>query len=65
MEPHSTPPTPWIVAIPGGAVRALELVIMSENANSFQAKIRQKTAVAAMPVTHWGSTILRKACRRL
>ena len=49
----------------GGAVRAFSLVSISAKAYSFQAKIRQKTAVAAIPVTHWGSTILRNACSRL
>ena len=54
-----------MVGMLGGAVRALSLVSISANAYSFQAKIRQKTAVAAMPVTHCGSTILRNACMRL
>lgn len=49
----------------GGAVRARSLVSMSAKAYSFQAKIMQKTVVAAMPVTDWGRTILVKACQRL
>ena len=42
---------PEMVAMLGGAVRAVSLVNMRAKAYSFQAKIRQKTAVAAMPVT--------------
>ena len=49
----------WMVL--GGAVRASSLVSISAKAYSFQAKIRQKTAVAAMPVIAWGSTILKMA----
>ena len=49
--PHSTPDVPILLANEGGAVRALRVVITNEKANSFHAVIRQKTAVAAMPVT--------------
>ena len=49
----------------GGAVRALSAVSMSANAYSFQAKMKQKTVVAAMPVTACGSTMRRNACRRV
>ena len=49
----------------GGAVMAVRSVRMSAKAYSFQAKIRQKIAVAAMPVAACGSTTLRNACRRV
>ena len=62
---HSIPPVPSMVAMPGGAVRALSLVSIKAKAYSFQAKIRQKTVVAAMPVIAWGRTILKKACIRV
>ena len=49
----------------GGAVWAMPLVSSSAKAYSFQAKIRQKMAVAAMPADAWGSTTLRNAWRRV
>ncbi len=49
----------------GGAVRATSAVSIRAKAYSFQAKIKEKTVVAAMPVIDWGKTILRKACRRV
>ena len=65
MADHSTPAVPITVGMLGGAVRAVSLVSISAKAYSFQAKIRQKTIVAAMPVIAWGSTIRVKACQRL
>ena len=59
------PPRPIIVAMLGGAVRARWLVSIRAKAYSFHAKMRQKTVVAAMPVTACGSTIRKKACRRV
>jgi hypothetical protein len=47
---HSIPPRPNMVAIAGGAVRAFSLVNRRAKAYSFQAKIKAKTVVAAMPV---------------
>ena len=58
-------PVPTIEVMLGGAVRARSLVSIRAKAYSFQAKIRQKTVVAAMPVTACGSTILKNACQRL
>ena len=49
----------------GGAVCARRLVMISAKAYSFQATMKQKTAVAAMPVTASGSTIFQKACIRV
>ena len=40
-------------------------VSSTAKAYSFQAKIRQKIAVAAMPVVACGSTTLQKACSRV
>ena len=49
----------------GGAVCARRLVMISAKAYSFQAVMKQNTAVAAMPVAASGSTILKKACMRV
>ena len=48
----------------GGIVWASPLVSNTAKAYSFQAKIKQKIAVAAIPVVACGSTTLRKACSR-
>ena len=61
---QSSPPSPMMIGMKGGAVWALPLVSSSANAYSFQAKIRQKIAVAAIPALACGSTTLRNACRR-
>ena len=58
---QSLPPVPIIVGINGGAVCAVPEVNKAANAYSFQAKIKQKIAVDAMPVAAWGSTTLVKA----
>ena len=47
-----------MVGMKGGAVCAVPEVSSTANAYSFQAKIRQKIAVEAMPVAAWGSTTL-------
>ena len=62
---QSWPPTPMIVGMKGGAVWALPEVSRTAKAYSFQAKIRQKMAVDAMPVAAWGRTTLRKAWKRV
>ena len=49
----------------GGAVCASPLVSSTANAYSFHAKIRQKIAVATIPVAACGSTTLRNACSRV
>src|SRR5262245_47456553 len=61
---QSWPPSPMIMGMKGGAVCARPDVRSTAKAYSFQAKIRQKIAVAAMPVLAWGSTTLRKAWKR-
>jgi hypothetical protein len=62
--PHSIPPDPSAAGMLTGAVRARSWVNISEKMYSFQAKTRQKTVVAAMPVADWGKTILKNACSR-
>src|SRR5438105_1578724 len=62
---QSWPPSPMIKGMKGGMVWATPLVNSTANAYSFHAKIRQKTAVAAMPVAACGSTVFTKACRRV
>ena len=47
---QSRPPSPMIVGINGGAVCALNWVSRTAKAYSFQEKIMQKIAVAAIPV---------------
>jgi len=55
---QSLPETPMMVGMKGGAVCALPEVKRTAKAYSFQAKIRQKIAVEAMPVAACGSTTL-------
>jgi hypothetical protein len=55
------PPSPMMIGMKGGAVCASPLVSSSAKAYSFQAKIRQKIAVAAMPVVACGSTTFQNA----
>src|SRR3954452_23459995 len=62
---QSWPPSPMMIGMKGGAVCASPLVSSTANAYSFQAKIRQKIAVATMPVAACGSTTLRNACSRV
>ena len=62
---QSWPPSPMMVGMKGGAVCALPEVSRAANAYSFQAKIRQKIAVAAMPVVAYGSTTRQNACNRV
>src|SRR5580692_8477038 len=62
---QSWPPSPMMNGMKGGMVCASPLVSRTANAYSFQAKIRQKIAVAAMPVVACGSTTLKKACMRV
>src|SRR5205085_11913184 len=47
---QSRPPSPMMVGMNGGAVCAVPLVSSSAKAYSFQATIRQKIEVVAMPV---------------
>src|SRR4051794_21457799 len=53
---QSWPPSPMMMGMKGGAVCASPEVSRTAKAYSFQAKIRQKMAVAAMPVVACGST---------
>src|SRR5882672_10141159 len=62
---QSWPPSPMINGMKGGIVCASPLVSRTAKAYSFQAKIKQKIAVAAMPVVACGSTTLKKAWRRV
>src|ERR1700722_2763138 len=59
------PPSPMMKGINGGIVCASELVSKRLNAYSFHEKIKQKIAVAAMPVAACGSTTFRNACSRV
>src|ERR1700722_5941877 len=59
------PPSPMMKGMKGGIVCASELVSKRLNAYSFHEKIRQKIAVAAMPVAACGSTTFRNACSRV
>ena len=61
---QSCPPSPMMKGMKGGIVCASPLVSNTAKAYSFQAKIKQKIAVAAIPVVACGSTTLRKACSR-
>src|SRR5665213_2450702 len=54
---QSVNPEPTCEGIKGGAVWALRLVRIRAKAYSFQAVMKQNTAVAAIPVTASGSTI--------
>src|SRR5207253_7102036 len=58
---QSWPPSPMMIGMNGGAVWALPDVSSTAKAYSFQVKIRQKIAVAAMPVVACGSTTFTKA----
>jgi len=58
------PPSPIMKGMKGGIVCASPEVSNTAKAYSFQAKIMQKMAVAAMPVVACGSTTLRNACSR-
>src|SRR3984957_19247146 len=62
---QSCPPSPMMNGMNGGMVCASPLVSRTAKAYSFQEKIRQKIAVAAMPVPACGSTTLRSACKRV
>ena len=53
---QSCPPSPMMKGMKGGMVCAWPEVSSTAKAYSFQAKIRQKIAVAAMPVVACGST---------
>jgi hypothetical protein len=54
-----------MIGIKGGAVCASPEVRSTAKAYSFHAKIRQKMAVAAMPVVACGSTTFQKAWNRV
>src|SRR5438105_3475679 len=62
---QSWPPSPMMKGMKGGVVCACPEVKSTAKAYSFQAKMRQKMAVATIPVVACGRTILRKACRRV
>ncbi|GCC48010.1 hypothetical protein chiPu_0031926 [Chiloscyllium punctatum] len=62
---QSCPPSPMMKGMNGGMVCASPLVSSTAKAYSFQEKIRQKIAVAAIPVTACGNTTLRSACSRV
>src|SRR5215471_12056468 len=62
---QSCPPSPMMKGMKGGMVCASPLVRRTAKAYSFHEKIRQKMAVAAIPVTACGSTTLRSACSRV
>jgi len=62
---QSMPPSPMMVGMKGGAVWASPDVSNAAKAYSFQAKIRQKIAVAAMPVVACGRTTFQKAWSRV
>jgi len=64
MAGQSKPPSPMMVGMKGGSVCASLNVSRMAKAYSFQAKIKQKMAVAAMPVAAWGKMILKKALMR-
>jgi len=58
---QSWPPSPMIKGMKGGIVCASPLVSRTAKAYSFQAKIKQKIAVAAIPVVACGRTTLKNA----
>src|SRR5271163_1908099 len=58
---QSWPPSPMMKGMKGGIVCASPLVSRTAKAYSFQAKIKQKIAVAAIPVVACGSTTLKNA----
>ena len=53
-----------MVGMKGGAVWAVPEVNKRAKAYSFQLKIRQKIAVAAIPVVAWGKTTFWKDWKR-
>src|SRR5258705_11947316 len=57
---QSWPPSPMINGMKGGIVCASPLVSGTAKADWFQAKIRQKIEVGAMPVVACGRTTLKK-----
>src|SRR5690606_41370879 len=65
MTVQSCRPVPTGLGMKGGAVWARRLVRISAKAYSFQAVMKQNTAVAAMPVAASGNTILKNACMRV
>src|SRR5260221_6580893 len=58
---QSCPPSPMMIGMKGGAVCALPEVRSTAKAYSFQAKIRQKMALASIPVVACGSTTFTNA----
>src|SRR6266849_8019990 len=62
---QSWPPSPMMNGMKGGIVCASPLVSSTAKAYSFQAKIRQKIAVAAISVVACGRTTMKNACRRV
>src|SRR5882762_6199731 len=56
--------SPMMAWMRTGMVTASVLVSVSAKAYSFQAEMREKTAVAAMPGAAWGSTTRTSASRR-
>src|SRR5712664_221990 len=58
---QSWPPSPMMNGMKGGIVWASPLVSRTAKAYSFQAKIKPKIAVAAMPVVACGRTTLQNA----
>src|SRR5467141_4237188 len=62
---QSWPPSPMMKGMKGGIVCASPEVSSTAKAYSFQEKMRQKIAVAAMPVAACGSTVLINACMRV
>src|ERR1700674_3335647 len=62
---QSWPPSPMMIGMKGGAVWASPEVSSTAKAYSFQAKIRQKIAVATIPVAACGSTTRKKAWSRV
>src|SRR5215475_10844275 len=65
MAVQSVIPDPSCDGMKGGAVCARRLVIIRANAYSFQAVMKQNTAVAAIPVAACDSTILKNASTRV
>src|SRR5256885_15061354 len=62
---QSWPPSPMMKGMKGGVVCACPDVRSTAKAYSFQAKMRQKMAVATNPGVACGRRNLRKACRRV
>ena len=61
---QSSPPSPMMDGMKGGAVWAVPEVSKRAKAYSFQLKIKQKIAVAAIPVVAWGKTTFQKDWKR-